>query len=135
MSMIPVEGAPGLFRDTNTGKIFNHKDFTYWETSDRFEGVKLALPASTGMAILKSWSLSVVKQPQPLELQQLVVLKNFDRVLATALVRTLLQAPVLFLPPQLLLEDTITEVFLQERPIEGAGLRLHLHGYIRRPVR
>ena len=68
-------------------------------------------------------------------MQQLVTLSHFDRgVIATALVKTALATKIYFpfgLMVQLLAEAP-TEAVLQETPIEGAGLRLHLHGYIRR---
>jgi hypothetical protein len=130
-----VEGSPGLYRCDQTGQLINGRDFIPWETSDRFEGVKLRLPLLETRALLVGWSLSCAKEPRLVEMQQTVMLSHFDRgVIATALVKTALTTKILFpfgLMIQLLAEAP-TEAVLQETPIEGAGLRLHLHGYIRR---
>lgn len=129
-----VEGRVGLFRDQETGRIANMADYLPWETSDRFEGVTLNLPLLKTEAILMSWSLSSAKPLQPIELQQLVTLTHYGRVLGTSLVKTLLSERMRFplSVGELMLAGAVTTATLSETPIEGADLRFHLHGYIKK---
>lgn len=129
----PIDTYPYLFRDQD-GRIINMLDFSEpFETSCLFPTISLAVTWDMER-ILRSWRLSVAQQPANLaELQQLACLFVNNVRIATATAHTLLTEQPL--PHRLIQKDVHVGVSLVERPVEGAGLRLHLRGIRRQKSR
>jgi hypothetical protein len=118
MSLSPVPGNPGVFHDTDTGRLLNFRHFSKFETSERMEGVgwhsETAEPfKSSHAAVIYGWRLTCAKWPDPT--QPFRMLRDRD-----------LSAEKL--PYVVFKQDMLVAVVLTERPVEGAGLRLHLRG-------
>jgi hypothetical protein len=138
-----VQGYEGsLFRDLNTGNIINLRDFVPFETAERLEGINWALDAMDGDRILTGWRFTCASWPKNLvEVQQAVRVQVDGRTKATQSLSSLLT-----LADQHAVRDMDAEdlglvwamrtvricVILSERPVEGAGLRVHLRGLLRR---
>ena len=140
MSLVPVEGAPGLLRDTLTGRLVNQGQLRPFETSDRFEGLEFAR-SLTGF--LRGWRFTCAKWPTPQEMQQLVQLRDESLRPELQVVSEVTLASILSLPGDPASRDHKgmdivspggtsvggpLRVQLLERPVEGVGLRVHFFG-------
>jgi hypothetical protein len=156
MTLSPVPGSPGIFHDSDTGRLLNLRHFSKFETSERMEGVGwhsgTAEPfKSSSTAVILAWRLTCAKWPDPTTLQQKIELRIQDKVVSSLPLFSIL--PVLGeplpeasdtsrpfrmlrdrdlsaekLPDVVFKQDMLVSVVLTERPVEGAGLRLHLRG-------
>ena len=146
--MRPVDGAPGLYR-LNTGQLANIKDYITFETSERLEGLRWESWNRKGsifsrtLHIIQGWRLTCASMPSPVEQQQLVkfTVHHTQRV-AEKTVQRLLSIPGVLernekeerLQDIEIEPDSLVEVELTERPLEGCGLRVHLYGLRRKLV-
>lgn len=157
----PIEGAPGLFRVECTGEIINLEDFHPIETSDRFEGTTFNEITHVPIVIL-GWRFTCARWPaNGAEVQQQVELSAGDQIVKKVSLSSLLttvepsvqrdsrgdppNAAVLRVGIDRHLDmeklglvvhpAEIIRVVLQERPVEGAGLRIHFNMLTRIPTR
>jgi hypothetical protein len=137
VSLIPIEGQPGLFRAPN-GRIINIRSFTPFEISERFEGIRWSHTCNL-VYILEGWRFTCGEWPKdPVSIQQQVVLRESSMNIASASLSSILTAvmrPDSFrdmkredLRKLLVDHHSNIEAVFQERPVEGAGLRIHLYG-------
>jgi len=71
MTLSPVPGSPGIFHDSDTGRLLNIREFSKFETSERMEGVGWhsgrAEPFNNSdTAVIHAWRLTCAKWPDPM---------------------------------------------------------------------
>jgi len=124
---------------TSEGYVFNLKEFVQFETSERFEGVEWALDTRGKLHILTGWRLTCAVWPGIVDVQQAVRLSVQGYQRASASLSSLLTLPNASAQRDKEAEDlgrlwvpnaVGVHVVMTERPVEGAGLRIHLRGFV-----
>jgi len=133
-----------LLRVSSTGNIINLRDFTAFETAERFEGIDWALDTMAGDRILTGLRFTCVAWPKNLvEAQQAVRLEVDGRTKSSQSLSSLLtqadgranrDMDAESIGRIWVMRTMGIRVVLSELPVEGAGLRVHLRGLLRRPV-
>ena len=148
MKLDPVANHPGVFRDPHNSRIYTIRDFQVFETSERVEGTDWQWfrpepfsPHDT--FVLQGWRFSCVEWPKnSVEVQQLVSLKLAGKVESAQSLSSILTCASYPMQKRdkereklgdlCLAHNSFVGVQLHDRPVEGAGLRIHLYG-LRRP--
>jgi hypothetical protein len=137
-----------MLRNAENNRSYNIEEFHKYETSIQVEGMERQDSFREGSLFwVRGWRFTCAMWPTPLEVQQQVVVKIDDRPMVTAALSSILTAAWEPNPPRdkeaellgahdfVLGFKQVWTVRLTERPVEGAGLRIHLRGLLRPVIR
>lgn len=157
--LVPIEGQPGLYRNTETGQVLNIRDWAPFETSELVTGIdwQWFRPEPFHPAddfIIQGWRFTVARWPDDSRSVQQQVSLNLGgiasyeegphelRTAACVSLRTILTDASVSDPDrsrsaEMLRDHIIRRTYfvgikLHEMPVEGAGLRVHLRGLWRK---